>query len=100
MCCVFKKSAFFPARFRVKILRRGINHEEHRKAMKSREVHEQQRRQEEDVQPPQGHECHASITSATRTCRPARSSINDGGKARRIGDMTEGRNESSDNEGD
>ena len=68
--------------------------------MKSREVHEQQRRQEEDVQPPQGHECHASITSATRTCRPARSSINDGGKARRIGDMTEGRNESSDNEGD
>ena len=63
MCCVFKKSAFFSAHFRVKILRRGINHEEHRKAMKSREVHEQQRRQEEDVQYRRGHR---SVTRAIR----------------------------------
>ena len=52
------------------------------------------RRQEEDVQPPQGpQERHMSHTSATGTSRPARSSSNGGGKVRRIGAMTEGRNE-------
>ena len=97
ICSCKKKRAFFSAHCFQHIFPQQQS--AHRKVTKSTrrppsacEVHVQQRRQEEDVQSPQGpQERHSSHTSATGTSTPARNSSNDRGAARRFGTMPAGR---------